>query len=43
MVGYVKMYPKYPRKVGINIPEDYYEGSTVLLIPMHISMGTIIA
>ena len=23
---YKKLYPKYLRKIGINIPEDYYRG-----------------
>lgn len=39
---YKKLYPKYLRKIGINIPEDYYGGGTGLLTHQHISTGTII-
>ncbi len=39
---YKKLYPKYLRKIGINIPEDYYRGGMVLLILPHILTGIII-
>lgn len=30
---YKKLYPKYLRKIGINIPEDYYEGECGFIDP----------
>lgn len=40
---YKKLYPKYLRNIGINIPEDYYRGGGMgLLILLLILMGIII-
>ena len=30
---YKKLYPKYLRKIGINIPEDYYSGEVGFIDP----------
>lgn len=39
---YKRIYPQYLKRIGINIPNDYYEGGEALLTQLPILMVVII-